>query len=213
MDAAFLEPAEQGGEALGDGLRLVLAIGGPVDADRGDVLDQQDIGRDLRDAALGEADHEDTAAPGDAAEAGVEDVSADRVVDHVGPGSAGQFLDAGADVFGLVIDQVIGAPAGRDLQLFGGARRGDDGGAHGLADLDGGQADASGGAVDDQGFTGAEAGALPERYVRGAVDDGETGGRFEIHACRGGGTRPTRMPRPARRSRRGRAAPSPGRRG
>lgn len=75
LDAAFLEPAEQGGEALGDGVRLVLAVGAPVDAYRGDVLDQQDIGRDLRDAALGETDDQDAAAPGDAAQAGVEGVS------------------------------------------------------------------------------------------------------------------------------------------
>lgn len=64
--------------------RVALAVIAPLQAGHHDVLHQQIVGLDLRDAAGGKADHHHAAAPGHGAQAGVEDVVAQGIEDDVG---------------------------------------------------------------------------------------------------------------------------------
>ena len=67
-----------------------------------------------------------------------------------------------------------------EFELLVGRGAGDDTGAHDLADLDGGEPGAAGGAEHDQRFAGLEPGAYPQRIERRAVGDGEARGAVEI---------------------------------
>ena len=71
---------------------LAAVLAGAHAHDR-EALDQRHVDRDGRDAAGGEADHQEAAVEGDAAHALVEHVAADRVVDHVRAAPAGELLD------------------------------------------------------------------------------------------------------------------------
>ncbi len=61
---------------------------------------------------------------------------------------------------------------------------GDDARAHDLADLDGGEPGAAGGAEHDQRLAGLELGAHAQRIERRAIGDGEAGGAVEIESVR-----------------------------
>src|SRR5690242_1520459 len=98
LELAVLEPAEELREGVRHELGLVAAIGAPEESDDVDVLHQHDVGRYLRDASTGEADDDDAPLPGDRAQALVESVAADRIVDHVDTTAAGDVLDAVADL-------------------------------------------------------------------------------------------------------------------
>src|SRR5574338_735593 len=82
-DAALLGQVEERPEDLGNRLRLVLRVGAPVEPGDLDVLEQDAVGGHARDGAAREADHDEAAVPRDALERALEDVAADRVVDHV----------------------------------------------------------------------------------------------------------------------------------
>src|SRR5690606_21659763 len=58
-----------------------------------DVLEQQVVGLHGRDPAGGEADDDEAAAPGESANGGVEDVTAERVDDDVGARARRQRAD------------------------------------------------------------------------------------------------------------------------
>src|SRR4029077_3745928 len=122
-------------------------------------LDQQVVGARCRRAAAEEAEHQDAAAPGEAAQRLVEHVGADRVVDDVDPAVACQLLDPVAQPF-AVIDCVIGAFFQANGTFFFGAGGGDDGGSEQFGDLDCGNTDAAGGAVDHDPIAGLHAAPL-----------------------------------------------------
>ncbi len=71
-----------------------MTVGAQGETEHGAVLDQQDVGRRLRDAPRGEADDDDAPLPRDAAQRRVEGVPAYRVVDHVAAAPAGELIDA-----------------------------------------------------------------------------------------------------------------------
>ena len=79
-----------------DHLRVHRAVEAPVQANHGVVLHQHVPGRDRRDPARGEADHDQPALERDAPPGRVEHVPADRVPDHVRAVPAGHLLDPGA---------------------------------------------------------------------------------------------------------------------
>src|SRR3546814_1419281 len=56
----------------------------PVEPDYVDILDEEEVGGNLRYAAAGEAHGDDAALGRDTAQRPVEDVAPDRVEDHVG---------------------------------------------------------------------------------------------------------------------------------
>ncbi len=181
---ASLIEREQVCKAALQAFRFALPVRAPVNADRGDVLDQQQVGRSLGDASGREADHQQPAAPGDRAHGGVEDIAADGIVDHIRPAPVRERPDALANVLAPVVDAVIRAVLARDRHLFRAAGRGDNGGAHGLADLDRGKPDAACRAMHQQGFAGLQIAAMVEPDMARAIGHGEAGGGDEIHAFR-----------------------------
>src|SRR5262249_28698662 len=84
LDLAFFEPAKKLGKGLPQQLRPVFLVRTPVKTDDIDIFHQRDIGRDLWNASGGEADNNDAATPGYRAQAGVEDIAAHGIVDHIG---------------------------------------------------------------------------------------------------------------------------------
>ena len=58
-------PAGRAGRTAPAAVRRLLAVGAPVEAEDREVLDQQEVGRDLRHLAGGEADDQQAPAPGD----------------------------------------------------------------------------------------------------------------------------------------------------
>src|ERR1051326_1504966 len=95
---AFLKPAKQLLKRAAQQLRLVLLVGAPVEADDIDVFDEDDVGGNLGNAAGGKANNNDAAAPGNRAQAGVENVAAHGIIDDVSAAAAGYGLDALAQV-------------------------------------------------------------------------------------------------------------------
>src|SRR5262245_26533996 len=75
--------AKERSEDLGNARRLVELVGPPMETDDGDVLEQDAVCLDLGNPPPGKADDQQPAAPRDALERLVEDVAADRIVDHV----------------------------------------------------------------------------------------------------------------------------------
>src|SRR3546814_12940752 len=94
----------------------------------------QVVGRDLRNRAAGETHDDDAPFVVDAAERLREGVAAHRIEHDVD--AADQLLDAVADRFGRIVDEVIGAVFLGEGQLFVAAGGRDDRGAQDLADLD-----------------------------------------------------------------------------
>src|SRR6185437_11393576 len=102
---------------LGHRLRPVPAIRAPEEANDVDVLDQREVGGNLRDAARGKADDDDAALPGDRAQARIERIAADGIVDDIDAATAGDRLDALAEILGNVVDEMIGPGAFGDGKL------------------------------------------------------------------------------------------------
>ena len=65
---AFGDPPEDPLERVPEECGLAFAVVGPVNADDGDVLDQQDVGRSLGDASRGKSDGQQSPFPGNAAQ-------------------------------------------------------------------------------------------------------------------------------------------------
>src|SRR5258707_10207962 len=84
LELARLEPRQKLLKGLSHELRLVPAIGAPVEADDVAILDEHQIGGDLGDAPGCEADHNDAALPRDRAQALIESIAAHGIVNHVG---------------------------------------------------------------------------------------------------------------------------------
>ncbi len=189
MQAAFGMPAQQLGEALGQHLGPEAEVAAPVDADQAEVLDQQQVGGHLRHLAAGKADGEDAALGPGGAQRLQQAVAADRIIDHIGAAEAAHRL---AQIFGVAVDQVVGAGGAGHGELFRPARAGDDSGAHQLADLDRGQPDPAGRAEHQKRLAGVQAGAVGKCDMAGRIGDLKGGGLGEGHrigqghAARGG---------------------------
>ena len=140
-----------------------------VDADHRGAFQQRPVEGQLGDFAAGESNDQDAAVPGDAAHGLVEGVAADRIEDDVGAVPAGQLEDAIADAFAAVVDHRRGAVFPGQSRLLVGADAGDDPRAPQLAQLDGGQPDPAGGAVDDQGLAVLQVSAAAQGIGGGDV--------------------------------------------
>lgn len=180
FDRALGGEPGQLGVAGGDGGGVLGRVQAPVQAEDGVVLHEGVVEGGGGDGAAGEADDDDPALEGHALGGGGVRIAADGVVHHVGPAPAGEFLDPGCDPAAL-----FPAPAVDDevtAELLGDARLGlapddpDDGGAGGLAELDGGAADPTGGGVHEQGFAGLDAGPAVQAEPAGLVADVQGGG-------------------------------------
>ncbi len=161
---------------------MSLSKRAPEHADHRGALEQDQVDGQFRNAAAGEADDQQAAVPGDAADGLVEKVAADRVVDHVGAVAIGEAFDFVLEAGFAVVDQFVRACVSGDFEFLGAAGGGDDAGAEGFADFYGGQADAAGCTEHQQGFAGLQAGALCEGVHGGAVGHAECGRRGEVHA-------------------------------
>ena len=204
-ELAFGMPSEQLLEVGQVVLGLALGEGAPEHADHRGALEQGQVHRQLGDAAAGEADHQQAAVPGDGADGLVEQVAADRVVDHVRALAAGQLLDLLLEAGLAVVDQQVGA-RGLATSSFSALLAAAIPGAHGLADLHRRQADATGGAQYQQGLARLQVGALLEGVHGGAVGHAEGGGGIEVDAL-GDRHHVSRARPPARRSCPSRSAP------
>ena len=117
----------------------------------------------------------------------VKHAGADRVVDDIDAvARTGQLLDLVAEP-AAVVDREIGAllEAGGALLVGAGGR--DDGRAEQFRDLDGGDADAAGGAVDQHPIARLQqSAALQQRVVGGVMRAAEHGGLLDAHPVRHG---------------------------
>ncbi len=150
-------------------------------AERGAVLHEQPVGRDLRHAGH-EADEEDAAAPAERRQRGVEEIAADGIEAHVGALVVRQRHHALGELLGRVVDEVVRAALAGDRELLGRARGRDHARAHRLADLDGGEPDAAGRAEHQQRLAGLEAALPAERDVARDVRDRKRARFVEAHA-------------------------------
>src|SRR5690606_32807484 len=108
-DQPFLVPSHDLGVSASRVARVLDAAAAPVDADDGDVLEQDAVGGDRGNPAGREADDEQAAFGGDALGRQVEDVAADRVVDDVDAAAAGERLDLFVPALDGVVDDRVGA--------------------------------------------------------------------------------------------------------
>ncbi len=95
--------------------RLVLGERAPEDADDGAAFEQREVERDTGNVARREADDQEAAIPGDAAQGGFRVVATKRVDDHVNAVAAGKGLYAFSEVLVGVVDDVVCAVLFADL--------------------------------------------------------------------------------------------------
>jgi hypothetical protein len=131
--------------------------------------------------AAHEADDQDAAAPAERRERGVEELAADRIEADVRALAVRQRHHPVGELLGRVVDQVVRAALAGHRELLGRARRRDHARPHCLADLDGREADAAGGAQDQQGLAGLEATEPADRDVARDVRDRKRAGLLEAH--------------------------------
>src|SRR5471032_2989606 len=115
---AFLNPAEN---LLQRGTRqvgLALDMLAPEHADNARALEQREVERQLRNLAVRKPDHEIPAAPPDTAKSRLSVLTADRVVDDVGPVPVCQRLDPFAQIFARVVDGGVRAVFHAQRELF-----------------------------------------------------------------------------------------------
>src|SRR2546425_9623156 len=155
-------------------------------AQRGAVLDQEPVRRDVLDPA-DEAHHQNPAAPAERRQRRVEEVAADRIETHVGALTIRQSHHPLGELLRRVVDELVGPALAGHSELLRGAGRRDDARAHRLADLDRREADAAGGTQDEQGLTGLKAGLPADRHVTRDVRDRKGARLLEAHAGRDGG--------------------------
>ena len=91
---------EQRAQHLGHSLGILYTVTSPVEPHHRDVLQQNAVRFDFRDATAREPDHEQTPIPGDALQRLIEDVAPDRIVDDVSALSVREFENARDEVFG-----------------------------------------------------------------------------------------------------------------
>src|SRR5204863_6248014 len=101
----------------------------------------------------GEANHEITAVPGERAQRRLGVAVTDRVVHHVDAVIAAELFQPIAQIAAGVVYAVVGAVLPGKVEFVIGRGAGDDAGAHQLAELDRGEADATRGAEDGQRLT------------------------------------------------------------
>src|SRR2546427_3296339 len=150
-------------------------------AERGAVLDEEAVRRDLLDPAH-EADDQDAAAPAERRQRRVEELAADRIEAHVGALVVGELHHPLGELLRRVVNQIVGAALLRHCQLLRGARRRADARAHRLADLDGRETDAARGAQDEQGLAGLQPALPPDRHMARDVRDRKGARLLEAHA-------------------------------
>src|SRR5205807_2624545 len=96
---------------------------------------------------------------------------ADRIVHHVDAVFAAERLQALAQIAAPVVHAAVGAVLSGKLELVVGGGTGDDAGADQMAELDGGEADATRGAENGERLAALEAGAILQRVIGGAIGD------------------------------------------
>ena len=116
-------------------------------ADR-DVLDQQQVGRDLLNGAPGETHRHNTALWRDAAQGLFKHLAAHRVINRIGAPAVGDLQHLVAEGPVAVVDAMVRAVGLDDSKFFGRSGGGDHSGAEDLADLDRGYANPTRPAVD-----------------------------------------------------------------
>src|ERR1700736_826485 len=72
---------------------MLARVGAPVNSHYRDILQQNSIGLNYRDATAGETDHQQAALRSDAFRRQVENIAAYRIVNDVGATAARNFLD------------------------------------------------------------------------------------------------------------------------
>ncbi len=148
------------------------------------ALEQHQVGCKLRNRPAGKAHHQQPAIPGQPAHRLLEQLTAHRIIDHVHALAAGQALDLVTQAGLAVVDQFIGAGRLGHGQFFRTAGRRDHPCAHGLADLHRRQADPTGCAQHQQGFTCLQLATLAQGMHGGAVGHAECCSGGEVHARR-----------------------------
>src|SRR6478672_3038227 len=128
--------------------------GAPADADDAEVVEEQPVDLDLGDLAGGEADDEESALGGEAAEAVGEAVATDGIDDEVDPAAVRQLLCGSEEPVGE--HDVVGARGAGRLDLVLGRDDRDDARVHGPGQLDGGCADPTRRAVDEDDLAALE---------------------------------------------------------
>ena len=115
----------------------------------------------------------------------VEDVAADWIETDVDPSPGGHGEHVMTQILTQIVhgevDGVVGAVIEGELALVLGDVAGDDDRALGLGDLDRGQPDAAGRAVDKHGFAGLVLATEHQGDMRGGVDGAQAGGGGEVH--------------------------------
>src|SRR5262249_14985995 len=156
----------------------------PEHADDRAAFQQREIERDPRNVAGREADDEQATTPGERSQRRLRIRAAYRIVHDVDAAAAGQRGDLFAQIAGAVIDRFVGAVRAADRELLVARRGGDDARAERLADLDRGDADAAGGAEDQQRLAGDQLAAIAQRVIGCGIGEAERGGGVEVHAAR-----------------------------
>ena len=149
---------------------------------------------DLHPAAAQKGDHHEAALERQALQVLLDVVAADHVEDDVDARLAGDARDLGDEVFGPVVDRVIGAERPAKRRLVVASRRRQHRRAELLRELDRGEADAAGAAVDEQLLAALQAAAIDDVVPDGEVvfgqargfERGEPGGdrQAEARGCR-----------------------------
>ena len=141
----------------------------PENPDKGTTLQQSEIEWNAGNRTGRKADNEIASIPRHAPYRRLSIITAYGVVDNIHPFSASDLFDAIFHRLIAVVDDFVGAQLLTKLQLFIGARCGNDCRPHNLTQLNRRTAHTTGSAHDKQGLTGFELAALLERVVRGKV--------------------------------------------
>jgi hypothetical protein len=145
----------------------------PKDSQRRTLLEQQPIGGQLGDRTGREADRQQTAPPGKAAQTGDANRPADRVEDDIRSGSAGHSADGALPISRFVRDDRLGAELPADRQFLLRPRDGDGPASMRQSDLQRGAADSSGPGVHEHRLAGANLRTIMESVVGGRIVDPE----------------------------------------
>ena len=165
-------------QRLGDVGFFLAAAGAQGGAGEGQALAHDGHGVEFDAAAFEEGDLYQSAFNGEGFDVAGDVVAADHVEDDVDAVAVGGLLEHLDEVFFVVVDYPVrtGTPAG--IGFFAAADRRVDTGAELLGELDGGQADAAGAAVYQEGFAGLQGTALEHVAPHGEVGFRQ-GGRFQ----------------------------------
>src|SRR5215467_1379184 len=108
-----------------------------------DVFDEDNVGRNLRDLARSETDHQNTPLPADAPHTLPEYLAADGVEHDINTLAVGQVTHAITQIIGSVIDHFVGAVPACNCKLVRRASSRNDARAKEFADFDSRQAHAT----------------------------------------------------------------------